>query len=362
EERIETGKEPVGKITLSAGYENGGILFAISDDGRGIDTDRMLEIGLERGFVTEEQAPNMTKDEIINLLFIPGFSSAQEVTSISGRGVGLDVVKTDVARLDGKLEIESNKGKGTTFQFHFPASSMAMEPIAPRHMLTIESTEAVGPIISWLVENKAPVRLEIETSTHRFFSVLKEHPNGVEISCPILHRELLQPGDFLRARLPDLANRELRLKIVSMEEPGATENTDNGEGQARFRLTAGYQEAVVLDDRRVNDRVNTAQYKDLFFQMSDTGVTYRILDLGVGGMKIYLPRGEKKFQFNVGADLPTGKIRMGKNLVVELRKSVVRHIGAGIVGIQFEVDPSGKSPKLLEAFLNHVQQEELLHA
>ena len=362
EERIESGKEPMGQITLSAGFENEGIWFAISDDGRGIDTDRVLQIGLERGFVTEEQASKMTKDEIINLLFIPGFSSAEEVTDLSGRGVGLDVVKTDVARLDGKLEIESILGQGTTFQFYFPASSMALEPDTHRHILTIESTEEVGPIMKWLVENMAPVRLEIETTANRFFSVLKNHPDGVEISCPILHRKLLKPGDFLRARLPELANRELRLKIISMEEPGATENTGNGEGVERFNLIAGYREAVILDDKRVNDRINTAQYKDLFFQMGDTGVTYRILDLGVGGMKIYLPQGEENIPFQIDAELPTGKIRMGRNLVVELRKSVPRHINPGAVGIQFEVDPSGKSLRLLEAFLNHVQEEDLMRA
>ncbi|MCH8885173.1 MAG: Hpt domain-containing protein [SAR324 cluster bacterium] len=362
EERIESGKQPVGQITLSAEFENGGIRFAISDDGKGIDTDRVLQIGLERGFVTEAQASDFTKDEIINLLFIPGFSSAQEVTELSGRGVGLDVVKTDVARLDGKLEIESILGKGTTFQLHFPASSMTMEPAAPQQMSIIESTEDAGSIISWLVENKAPVRLEIETSTHRFFSVLKEHPDGVEISCPIQHRKLLKPGDILRARLPDLANRELRMKIVSVEEPGAAENTGDGEGPERFSLIAGYREAVILDDRRVDHRVNTAQYKDLFFQAGDTGVTYRVLDLGLGGMKLYLPPGEKKFPFDVGAELPTGKIRMGKNLVVNLRTTVPRHIAPGSVGLQFEVDPTGKSLKLLEAFLNHVQEEDLMQA
>ena len=175
----------------------------------------------------------------------------------------------------------------------------------------------------------------------------------------MVHRNLLKPGDFLRARLPDMANREVRLKVFSMEGAAAM---DYGEEPERFRLIAGYQDSVILDDRRAYERVNTAQYKDLLFQMGQTGLTFKVLDLGVRGMKIHIPPGENSFQFDIDAELPTSTILLGQNQVVNLRTTIPRHTGASTVGIQFEVDPSGKSAKLLEAFLNYVQQEELKHA
>lgn len=127
EEREEKGKEAVARITLLSEYHNGGIKFTLADDGRGIDPKKVLEVGKKRGFVKSERAAEMSQEEIIRLLFIPGFSSAETLSDVSGRGVGLDVVKTDIYRLGGKLKVVTTLGKGTAFEFYFPSSQAVVK-------------------------------------------------------------------------------------------------------------------------------------------------------------------------------------------------------------------------------------------
>lgn len=120
-ERLKSGKKEAGLISLKFEVLNGGIKITISDDGRGIDTGRLIEVALERGFIKPEDAEGMTREEVLNLLFIPGFSTAKTVSAVSGRGVGLDVVKTEMDKLGGEMYLTTETGVGTTFEFHLPA-------------------------------------------------------------------------------------------------------------------------------------------------------------------------------------------------------------------------------------------------
>lgn len=120
EERQKKGKEREGRITLKAFHENGYIFLEISDDGRGIDLEQIKQCYLKKNILSLQQIDNLKPSEILELLFLPGFSSASEITEISGRGVGLDVVKTNIEKIGGTVEIQSQKEKGTSFKIKIP--------------------------------------------------------------------------------------------------------------------------------------------------------------------------------------------------------------------------------------------------
>jgi two-component system chemotaxis sensor kinase CheA len=120
EERIALGKPPEGKIILRAYYEGENVVIEVQDDGRGIDPEIIRKKAIEKGFITEEQANSMTEKEIINLIFLPGFSSKDAATEVSGRGVGMDVVKAKVVQLKGTLDIETEVGSGTKITMKLP--------------------------------------------------------------------------------------------------------------------------------------------------------------------------------------------------------------------------------------------------
>lgn len=118
--RIERGKPEVGSIFLKAFQEGNNVIIEVGDDGNGIDVAAVRDKAVERGVITAEQAENMSQKEIINLLFLPSFSMAKKITDISGRGVGLDVVKSNIEALGGDVEVRTKLGEGTTFIVRLP--------------------------------------------------------------------------------------------------------------------------------------------------------------------------------------------------------------------------------------------------
>ena len=118
EERISLGKPPQGKIQVEACHQGGGILIRIEDDGRGINPDNILEKAISKGLVQSDF--NGSTNEIIDLIFEPGFSTAETITDVSGRGVGMDVVRGSISRLRGRIELESTVGIGSTFRIYLP--------------------------------------------------------------------------------------------------------------------------------------------------------------------------------------------------------------------------------------------------
>ena len=120
ETRIANGKNPVGTLVLSAEHEGNNIIITIEDDGKGIDPEIIKAKVVEKGLISAEKAKDLTRQEILNLIFIPGFSTAEVVTNISGRGVGMDVVKTNITRLRGIINIESTVGVGTKIIIKLP--------------------------------------------------------------------------------------------------------------------------------------------------------------------------------------------------------------------------------------------------
>ncbi len=120
DERIRKGKNPKGSIVLKAYHAAGQVVIQISDDGKGLDGNILAEAAINKGLITPEQAKTMSEKERINLILLPGFSTAKKVTDVSGRGVGMDVVKTNLDQLGGSIEIESEVGKGSTISIKLP--------------------------------------------------------------------------------------------------------------------------------------------------------------------------------------------------------------------------------------------------
>ncbi|WDP93314.1 MAG: chemotaxis protein CheA [Desulfobacter sp.] len=117
-DRRETGKPDQGTVHLSAYHKGGNIIIEIQDDGKGLDRDRILEKGIQSGLVNE--GDQLTDGQIYDLILQPGFSTARKITDVSGRGVGMDVVKSGIERFRGHLKIESQKGEGTKFTISLP--------------------------------------------------------------------------------------------------------------------------------------------------------------------------------------------------------------------------------------------------
>ncbi len=120
EDRAKTNKNPVGTILLRASHKGNSMCIQISDDGKGMDADKIAGIAVKKGVITEEQSQRMTEKEKLNLIFLPGFSTAQKVTGLSGRGVGMDVVRSMIASFNGVVDINTKLGEGSSFILKIP--------------------------------------------------------------------------------------------------------------------------------------------------------------------------------------------------------------------------------------------------
>lgn len=132
DERIKAGKDPKGTLRLTAYRDQGNVIIELSDDGKGISRDKVLKKAIERGILSEEAAENLPDEEVPGLLFLPGFSTAEEITDISGRGVGLDVVKSTIESLRGSIKVKSVEGEGSTFTLTLPPTMAIIEVMMVR--------------------------------------------------------------------------------------------------------------------------------------------------------------------------------------------------------------------------------------
>lgn len=120
EVRLNAGKTEIGTIKLSAYYRGNQVVIEIEDDGGGLNTSKILKKAIEKGLTTEEEASQLTKKQIFNFIFAPGFSTAEKITDISGRGVGMDVVRESISQLKGMVEVDSKEGEYTRFIIKLP--------------------------------------------------------------------------------------------------------------------------------------------------------------------------------------------------------------------------------------------------
>jgi two-component system chemotaxis sensor kinase CheA len=120
DQRRAAGKNPVGRLCLRAFHEGGQVNIEITDDGAGLNHEKIRDKAVQKGLVRTDQASHMSEREINNLIFLPGFSTAEKVTNVSGRGVGMDVVKTNIEKIGGVVDVQSKSGQGTTVRMKIP--------------------------------------------------------------------------------------------------------------------------------------------------------------------------------------------------------------------------------------------------
>src|SRR5579875_1677040 len=150
--RMQKGKSPAGQIKLSASYEGNQVVITVRDDGTGIDPEHVRNSAIARGFIRPDQ--QLSDSDVIDLIFRPGFSTAEVLSEESGRGVGLDVVRDSVSRLRGTLEVESMPGQGTAFTMKFPTSlaiqnAMMVAVAGQQFAIPTVSVETVGRLDSF---------------------------------------------------------------------------------------------------------------------------------------------------------------------------------------------------------------------
>jgi len=143
-ERAANGKNVCGELKLRAANEAGGVVIEISDDGRGLDAEALKRKAVDRGLMTAEAVASLSEEAAFQLVFLPGLSTASKVTDVSGRGVGMDVVRSNVLNLQGTVEIRSKRGRGTTFVIKLPTSLMVSKGI----LLEAGTQEYILPLTS----------------------------------------------------------------------------------------------------------------------------------------------------------------------------------------------------------------------
>ncbi|MFB2642078.1 chemotaxis protein CheA [Shewanella bicestrii] len=182
-DREASGKPRTGTITLSASQEGDHILLKIEDDGAGMDPEKLKQIAIKRGVLDEDTAARMTDSEAYNLIFAPGFSTKVEISDISGRGVGMDVVKTRITQLNGTVHIDSMKGKGTILEIKVPLTlaimptlmvdvakqvfALPLSSVNEIFHLDLTKTNIVDGQLTVIVRNKAVPLFYLEQWLHR---------------------------------------------------------------------------------------------------------------------------------------------------------------------------------------------------
>lgn len=170
-DRIAAGKDETGVVKLSAFHSGNHVFIEIEDDGRGIYRDKILQSAIKKGVVTQEQSVTMKDEEVYQLLFAPGFSTAEVISDISGRGVGLDVVKSKISSLGGHVTVYSTPGKGTKFSVQLPLtlsiiSAMLIRVGSEKYAIPLTSIVETGIIKSKQVRDLHGSQLIPYRETH----------------------------------------------------------------------------------------------------------------------------------------------------------------------------------------------------
>ncbi|SKA76421.1 chemotaxis protein CheA [Desulfobaculum bizertense] len=214
EERLRLGKPETGRVWLRAYHAGNSVNIEVQDDGRGIDPQRMREVGVRKGIVTEEEAKNLDDQQAIELIFAPGFSGAEKVTDISGRGVGMDVVKTNIKNLKGSININTEIGKGTCFTLSLPLTLAIIDAL----MVTVSGQTYAIPLESVSETTKLDADILTEVNGRKAVTMRDEVLGIMELS-EILE---LDPNLEEREQLPVVViqdgNRRLGLIVDSLLE------------------------------------------------------------------------------------------------------------------------------------------------
>ncbi|HYK49642.1 MAG TPA: chemotaxis protein CheA [Terriglobales bacterium] len=200
QKRMSSGKGPMGRLALRAFHEGGQVHIEISDDGAGLDLERIRQKAISKSLISAEQAGQLSEREITNLIFLPGFSTAELVTNVSGRGVGMDVVRTNIERIGGTVEVQSKLGAGTSVHMRIPLTLA----IIPALIVTCGGDRYAIPQVSLL----ELVRLEgdqVRTRIELVHGAPVHRLRGRLLPLVYLHRAL-HPEDEERVATNDVIN------------------------------------------------------------------------------------------------------------------------------------------------------------
>jgi two-component system, chemotaxis family, sensor kinase CheA len=212
DERIAKGKQASGTITLHARHQGSFIVIEISDDGKGLNIDRIKNNIIEKGLAGEEELMQMTDQQIYSFIFKPGFSTAEKVTAVSGRGVGMDVVRSNIEKVGGNVELNSTQGKGTTFLIKIPLT-LAIIPIL---IIECNNSKFGIPQINIIELIKAGEKYEHKIEIINGNNILKLRDNLIPL---ISLRNMLYPEGSLGVQENEIANAQ-DVQIVLCEIGG----------------------------------------------------------------------------------------------------------------------------------------------
>ncbi len=230
EERKKAGKSPQGTLRLSAYHQGNQVIIEVSDDGRGMDAQRIKAKAVELGLVTKEDAGRLNEAEIFEFVFRPGFSTAEQVTEVSGRGVGMDVVQSVLHRLKGSIHIETHPGKGTTFRLKLPLTLAIIKAL----LFQVQHRLYAIPLNS--VVEIARTR---EAEVHQV-----DHCEVLQLRNQVL--PLVRLGRP-RASGPDWTNAKLFVLVISVGERKFGLIVDELEGEEELVIKALDDHAVSTD-------------------------------------------------------------------------------------------------------------------
>jgi len=251
EERKAKGKPEEGTVWLRAYNEGNMIVIEIKDDGKGMDPEMLKKKAIEKGIITESEAANMSDKEAFMLIFKPGFSTAAKVTSVSGRGVGMDVVKTNIEKLNGIIEVDSAPGKGTTFKLKIPLT------LAIIQALLVASQEDLFAVpLSNVIETVRIVEEDIYTIEGKSVLKLREEVLPLVNMADIFEIEkILEPEKYLYVVILGLGATKIGLivdRFIGQEEivikslgeflkgiPGIAGATIRGDGRVTLIIDVG---------------------------------------------------------------------------------------------------------------------------
>ncbi|MEM9412082.1 MAG: chemotaxis protein CheW, partial [Planctomycetota bacterium] len=243
EQRVASGKPDTGIIEISAAPRSGSVYIEIRDDGAGLNRQKILEIAITKGLIPRGQ--ELTDPEIDNLLFLPGFSTAEEVSNLSGRGVGMDVVKNAVLSLGGRTSISSVSGQGTTFSIVLPLTLAVMDGM----VITVAEQTMVVPISS-IIETIRPNASDVQNldADERLLSIRGTFVPVVEVADQL---NVSRAGDrleevFLLVETPSNGQTALSVDAIHDQRQVVVKSLE-----AAYGRVPGISAATILGDGQI---------------------------------------------------------------------------------------------------------------
>ena len=213
-QRLEAGKDPVGRVWLRAYHQGNSVIIEIQDDGRGIDPEKMRTIAVEKGLVSEQDARSLDDREARELIFAPGFSTAEKITDISGRGVGMDVVRNNIKELKGSIGIQSELGKGSTFILSLPLTLAIIEAL----MVTVCGDTYAIPLDAVSETTKIATRKLTEVNKRKAVTLRGDVLGIVDLAEVLGLPDQKEERDVLPIVIMSVNDRRLGLVVDSLLE------------------------------------------------------------------------------------------------------------------------------------------------